>query len=41
MIKSDIYYVIILIKLVANKNENEHYYSIFLEKNWYKEKSST
>ena len=41
MIKSDIYYVMILIKLVANKNKNEHYYSIYLEKNWYKEKSST
>ena len=33
--------VIILIKSVANKNENEYYYNIFLEKVSYKGKSKT
>ena len=29
----------ILIKSVANKNKNNYYYNIFLEKGWYKDKS--
>ena len=33
--------VIILIKSVLNRNKNEYYYDIFLEKGLYKEKSST
>ena len=33
--------VIILIKSVVNKNKNEYYYNIFLEKGLYKEKSNT
>ena len=32
--------VIILIKSVANMNENEYYYNIFLEKGLYKDKSN-
>ena len=32
--------VIILIKLVVNKNKKEHYYNIFLEKGLYKDKSN-
>ena len=31
------YNVIILIKSVVNKNKNEHYYNIFLEKGSYKD----
>ena len=34
-------HVIILIKPVVNKNKNEYYYNIFLEKGSYKDKSST
>ena len=30
------YNVIIFIKLVCNKDENNYYYNIFLEKNFYK-----
>ena len=30
--------VIILIKLVVNKNKNKYYYNIFLQKGWYKDK---
>ena len=33
--------VIILINSVLNKNDNEYYYNIFLEKGTYKEKSNT
>ena len=33
--------VIILIKSVVNKNKNEYYYNIFLEKSLYKDKSNT
>ena len=33
--------VIILIKSVVNKNKNEYYYNIFLEKGLYKDKSNT
>ena len=33
--------VIILIKSVVNKNKNEYYYNIFLEKGSYKGKSNT
>ena len=33
--------VLILIKSVVNKNKNEYYYNIFLEKGLYKEKSNT
>ena len=33
--------VIILIKSVVNKNKNEYYYNIFLEKGSYKDKSNT
>ena len=33
--------VIILIKLVVNKNKNEYYYNILLEKGSYKDKSFT
>ena len=33
--------VIILIKSVVNKNKNEYYYNIFLEKGLYKDKSYT
>ena len=33
--------VIILIKSVVNKNKNEYYYNIFLEKGSYKSKSNT
>ena len=33
--------VIILIKLVVNKNKHEYYYNIFLEKGLYKDKSDT
>ena len=33
--------VIILIKSVVNKNKNEYYYNIFLEKDSYKDKSNT
>ena len=33
--------VIILIKSVVNKNENNYYYNIFLEKGLYKDKSDT
>ena len=32
--------VIILIKLVINKNKKEYYYNIFLEKGLYKDKSN-
>ena len=32
--------MIILIKSVANKNKNEYYYKIFLEKGLYKDKTS-
>ena len=32
---------IILIKSVPNKNENNYYYNIFLEKGLYKDKSNT
>ena len=31
--------VIILIKAIINENKNHHYYTIFLEKGLYKEKS--
>ena len=30
--------VIILTKLVVNKNKNKYYYNIFLQKGWYKDK---
>ena len=33
--------VVILIKSVVNKNKNEYYYNIFLEKGSYKGKSNT
>ena len=33
--------IIILVKSVFNKNKNEFYYNIFLEKGSYKDKSST
>ena len=33
--------VIILIKSVVNKNKSEHYYSMFLEKGSFKDKSNT
>ena len=33
--------VVILIKLVVNKNKNEYYYNLFLEKGLYKDKSNT
>ena len=33
--------VIILIKSVVNKNKNEYYYDMFLEKGLYKDKSNT
>ena len=33
--------IIILIKSVVNKNKNEYYYNIFLEKSLYKDKSNT
>ena len=33
--------VIILIKLSVNKNENDYYYIIFLEKGSYEDKSNT
>ena len=33
--------VIILIKSVVNKNKNNYYYNIFLEKGSYKDKSNT
>ena len=33
--------VIILIKSVVNKNKDENYYNIFLEKGLYKDKSNT
>ena len=33
--------VIILIKLVFNKNKDEYYYNIFVEKGSYKDKSNT
>ena len=33
--------VIILIKSLVNKNENNYYYNIFLEKGSYKHKSDT
>ena len=33
--------VTILIKSVVNKNKNEYYYNIFLEKGFYKDKSNT
>ena len=33
--------VIILIKSVVNKNKNEYYYNIFLEKGSHKDKSDT
>ena len=35
------YNVIILIKSVVNKNENEYYYNIFLKKGLYKDKANT
>ena len=35
------YNLIIPIKSVVNKNENNYYYSIFLEKGLYKDKSNT
>ena len=35
------FYVVILIKSVVNKNKNEHYYNLFLEKGFYKDKSNT
>ena len=33
--------VIILIKSVVNKNKNEYFYNIFLEKGLYKDRSNT
>ena len=33
--------LIILIKSVVNKNKNNYYYNIFLEKGQYKDKSNT
>ena len=33
--------IVILIKSVVNKNKNEYYYNIFLEKGSYKDKSNT
>ena len=33
--------VVILIKSVVNKNKNEYYYNLFLEKGLYKDKSNT
>ena len=33
--------VIILIKSIVNKNKSEHYYSMFLEKGSFKDKSNT
>ena len=33
--------IIILIKPVGNKNKNEYYYNIFLQKGLYKDKSDT
>ena len=33
--------IVILIKSVVNRNKNEYYYNIFLEKGLYKDKSST
>ena len=35
------FHVIILIKSVVNKNKNENYYNIFLEKGLHKDKSDT
>ena len=35
------YNVIIVIKSVVNKNKNNYYYNIFLEKDLYKDKSNT
>ena len=35
------YNVIILIKLVGDKNEDKYYYNIFLEKGLHKDKSNT
>ena len=35
------YNVIILIKSVGNKNKNDYYYNIFLEKGSYKDKFNT
>ena len=37
----DFHNAIILIKPVVNKNKNEHYYNIYLEKGLYKDKSNT
>ena len=33
--------IIILIKPVVNKNKNNYFYDIFLEKGWHKDKSNT
>ena len=33
--------IIILIKSVVNKDKNNYYYNIFLEKGWYKDKLDT
>ena len=33
--------IIILIKLVVNKNKNDYYYNMFLKKDSYKDKSNT
>ena len=35
------FHVIILIKSVVNKNKNNCYYNIFLEKGFYEDKSNT
>ena len=35
------YNVLILIKSVVNKDKNNYYYNIFLEKGWYKDKLDT
>ena len=39
--KSGFHNVIILIKSVCNKNYNEYYYNIFLEKRSYKDRDNT
>ena len=33
--------VTVLIKLVVNRDKNNYYYNIFLEKGWHKDKSNT
>ena len=38
--KYSCFYVLILIKSVINKNKNNYYYNIFLEKGSYKDKSN-